>query len=92
MEEVYLLLLFAGLRRVVLLLREVLLLEAFLPAARFLLRAAFFLASAFNFAFLFLVRAAFFAAALRAALDLPMPEINSNMPYNVQVTTFCVMT
>ena len=53
-----------ALRRV-LLLREVL-----LPAVRFLLRAVLFLASAFSFAFLFLVRAAFLAAALRDALDL----------------------
>jgi len=59
-----------ALRRV-LLLREVL-----LPAARFLLRAVLFLASAFSFAFLFLVRAAFLAAALRDALDLAIFSVD----------------
>ncbi len=50
--------------------RVVSLREVLLPAALFLLRADLFLASALSFAFLFLVRAAFLAAALRAALDL----------------------
>ena len=76
----------------VLLLREVPLRVAFLPATRFLLCATFFLAPTFNLAFLFLVRAAFFAAALRAARDLPIRKINSSIPYNVKVTSFCVMT
>jgi hypothetical protein len=101
MEEIYLLL-HIGLRREVLLreipLREVLFLRevplrvAFLPATRFLLSVAFFLAPTFNLAFLFLVRAAFFAAALRAARDRPMTRINFAMAYNVEVTSFCVMT
>jgi len=96
------LLLHIGLRREVFLretpLREVLFLcevplrVAFLPATRFLLSAAFFLAPTFNLAFLFLVRAAFFAAALRAARDRPIIRINFAVPYNVEVTSFCVMT
>ena len=66
------------------LLREVL----FAPARRLLRAAALLLASAFSFAFLFLVRAAFFAAALLAALDLPMFFVKIGMPYRVQVTCF----